>query len=119
MDLPTAVRIVLADNREQDPDNSGTDSELLADAHTITMDDVHGASNPGDDPQIVDAYAVFLAATWAAISAVMCLCEFDAHWASGAHAFGAASDGVAPVVTAYGTFPLCAGCRSAGHMTDA
>lgn len=117
MDLPTAVRLVIANTREVNGDDP-TDREAVDSARSITMDDVIGASDPGDDPRIVEAYGVFLAATDAEISAVVCLCEFDAHWASGAHAFGAVSDDVAPVVTAYGTFPLCAGCRSAGHMTD-
>jgi hypothetical protein len=69
--LTDAVRLVIADTREQDPQTPMTDREALSLARMITMDDVQGAADPGDDPRIVDAYALVLSAPADAIAAVL------------------------------------------------
>ena len=66
MTLAEAVRLVIDDTVEQNGAEL-TDREAVALARTIDMDDVHGSRSPDDDPRLLPAYALFLAATDGAI----------------------------------------------------
>jgi hypothetical protein len=63
MPLADALRIVIADEHAENPGAYATDAAAVESARSITMDDVLGCTDPGDDPRIVPAYQAVLDAT--------------------------------------------------------
>jgi len=114
MDLTTAVRIVIADTREQ---NGGdlTAREAVESTRSTTMDDVNGSRSPGEDPRLLPAYTAVLAATDAEIESALrsLVCE-----CANGHGGGACESDIDTALTLSAGGPFirqCRPCHAAHH----